>query len=322
MALIGEIDKEMFLAVMFKADMTGTQAPPEYQQVSEANPDWLTKHNEILQQIKERSPSPTGRRKLNETGTFQSTKGEEQQDGNNQNKGDESEIKETLQKLEVAFQTLQISVEHLEQVVSTTIKVLDRFDQALGNNILVMKKEDTKMGRFYGELNKLVPKLVDDHGFRNKISKATSAGPVVNIETKTCLDLQAVRDKTKALIEGSSLRDSVFVIQGSGPMAQIICQLPRALKGWLMDRMREAGKEEKITVWCPWRSSVPGFSLHANGRCIMSASTVTEELVLTLAIDRGHPGKDPRRRPSKDLKRKLPNLRHDLQDGDHCAEEA
>lgn len=190
------------------------------------NPDWKQEHEEQLDQYlkkpgAEGGEPPAGRQRLNADGKHTETKKEakhDRQSGDEQDKAAENEERmEQEDGVSINIRNLEISVKRLEHFTTTVVKVIERFDQNAGDSILIIKKKDVSMGNFYGEANKIVTKLVDDRYFSYKIAKITSAGPFINTESKTYVDIRAVRDKTKSLVDASGLQDKVLVVQGAAP---------------------------------------------------------------------------------------------------------
>ena len=93
-------------------------------------------------------------------------------------------------------------------------------------SVAVIKKKTLSMKAFYEMHSKLIKTFeTDKHWNAAKITKVTSAGPVVVYEARTYLDIKSVSDKIKSTISRS---EEVVVAAGKGPMQQFISRAPIA----------------------------------------------------------------------------------------------
>jgi hypothetical protein len=174
------------------------------------------------------------------------------------------------------------------QVAGASMRLLEQFDSLEGNSILLVSKGGLKTGDFYKAIEKHVEELAEN----KKVSRVTSVGPMINVEAKIYLDLISMRDKLKALIQRDSvLHGNVFVIQGCGPMKQMVDQVPRALHKTLKTTRDVYTIGGKITTWWPLGASRPAFSMHLDEACLISAQTDANELLMTITVNDSGMGK-------------------------------
>ena len=54
----------------------------------------------------------------------------------------------------------------------------------------------------------------------------------------------------------------------------------------LRKAMKDNAVEGKVTTWWPLRPSAPGFSIHVDGTCVISANVFEDELVQSVVVNK------------------------------------
>ena len=274
-----QVTKEVYLAMKMSAHTSQRDISEEMKTVEEQNPDWVHEHDQAVEMLTSQGP---GRQRLGTTGGYQKTK--------NENAAEElPDFDDAANGIDInAQQKQERSDKKLARIEHTTLsilKLLERFDALNGNCVLVLKKKALTVGAFYGSMNNLVQKLSDDKA----VARITSAGPAITVESKTYLQIRAVRDKIKMLTDKDiNLKGNVSVIQGNGPMKQLCDRLPKTMYQILKQAMVDEGLEAKIETWWPMRPSEPAFSIFVDQACVISVKKVGEDFLLTAEVsDKG-----------------------------------
>jgi hypothetical protein len=210
------MDKETFMAKMLYAAMTNPDSKDEVmKQECDSHPEWHEEHLKMLEaNTMPGLESSPGRRRLATNGAFKDTKGhdgdffETAEDGKNDNEERIKNIEDRMAGLEVSSQAM--------------IKVMEKFDQSLSNNIMMVKKRDLSMKSFYDKIRELRRKIMTNQDYGDKVGKWIASGPVVAVECMFFGDMKAVGDKIRTLTS----KDEMTVITGSTPMRQLIEEIP------------------------------------------------------------------------------------------------
>ena len=231
----------------------------------------------------ERSPS---RRRLKTSGDYVGAKGETK---DQEPPEDEFELPPEVQPQDTKnakkeLQRIEERISGLEISHRAFVTILEKYDQAMSNNVMVVKKREMAMKPFYDKVKEVYRKLKEDDGQKDKLNKCVASGPAVAFECSFFGDVQAMGDKLRTMVD----KNEIVVITGSTPMRQLVEEVPKACRRGLFELTEDGkgkGKGKKFDMWWPLRTSDPSFSIHHRGKVILSCCTCHEAMEQNIMVN-------------------------------------